>query len=88
MLRLCDKAGWSYSRAQPACGSIFKLAWTGDSTQVGRPSMRFFTNGGQSWSPEYRGGGRAGWYYSRAQPTCGSIPILAWPGDLLAGGQA
>jgi len=34
LLRLCDKAGWSYSRAQPACGSVFALAWTGDSTQV------------------------------------------------------
>ena len=34
MLRLCDKSGWSYSRAQPSCGSIFSLAWTGDSTQV------------------------------------------------------
>ena len=34
LLRLCDKAGWSYSRAQPACGSVFALAWTGDSTQA------------------------------------------------------
>jgi len=35
MLRLCDKTGWSYSREQPTCGSIFGLGWTADSTQVG-----------------------------------------------------
>ena len=34
MLRLCDKTGWSHSREQPNCGSIFSLAWTADSTQV------------------------------------------------------
>jgi len=34
MLRLCDKTGWSYSREQPTCGSVFALAWTADSTQV------------------------------------------------------
>ena len=38
MLRLCDKTGWSYSRDQPDCGSIFELAWTADSTQVTTPS--------------------------------------------------
>eukprot|EP00965_Chrysotila_dentata_P160089 5286617-Pleurochrysis_carterae.AAC.1 len=34
MLRLCDKTGWSYSREQPTCGSVFALAWTADSTQA------------------------------------------------------
>ena len=34
MLRLCDKTGWSHSREQPNCGSIFNLSWTADSTQV------------------------------------------------------
>lgn len=34
MLRLCDKTGWSYSREQPVCGSVFALSWTADSTQV------------------------------------------------------
>ena len=34
MLRLCDKTGWSHSREQPNCGSVFNLSWTADSTQV------------------------------------------------------
>lgn len=34
MLRLCDKTGWSHSREQPDCGSLFEIAWTADSTQV------------------------------------------------------
>jgi len=38
MLRLCDKTGWSYSRDQPSCGSLFDLSWTADSTQVAAAS--------------------------------------------------
>ncbi len=34
MLRLCDKAGWSYSRAAPAVGSVYDVAWSADSTQL------------------------------------------------------
>ncbi|XP_076064271.1 intraflagellar transport protein Oseg5 [Oratosquilla oratoria] len=33
-LRLCDKAGWSYSLEKPNTGSIFNLAWSSDGTQV------------------------------------------------------
>ena len=36
MLRLCDKTGWSHSRDQPECGSLFDIACTADSTQAGR----------------------------------------------------
>jgi intraflagellar transport protein 80 len=38
MLRLCDKTGWSHSRDQPSCGSIFNVAWTADSTQLAAAS--------------------------------------------------
>lgn len=38
MLRLCDKTGWSHSRDQPDCGSLFHIAWTADSTQVAAAS--------------------------------------------------
>ncbi|XP_019850408.1 PREDICTED: intraflagellar transport protein 80 homolog [Amphimedon queenslandica] len=34
-LRLCDKAGWSHSLDKPQCGTIFKLAWSDDGTNVG-----------------------------------------------------
>ncbi|KAL3846590.1 hypothetical protein ACJMK2_017565 [Sinanodonta woodiana] len=34
-LRLCDKAGWSYALEKPNTGSIFKLSWSSDGTQVG-----------------------------------------------------
>lgn len=33
-LRLCDKAGWSYALEKPNTGSIFQIAWSGDSTQI------------------------------------------------------
>ena len=33
-LRLCDKIGWSHSLDKPATGSIFKIAWSADGTQV------------------------------------------------------
>ena len=33
-LRLCDKLGWSHSLDKPATGSIYKIAWSGDGTQV------------------------------------------------------
>ncbi|OWF41163.1 intraflagellar transport protein 80 homolog [Mizuhopecten yessoensis] len=33
-LRLCDQAGWSYSLEKPNTGSLFKLAWSSDGTQV------------------------------------------------------
>ncbi|XP_076095976.1 intraflagellar transport protein 80 homolog [Mytilus galloprovincialis] len=33
-LRICDQAGWSYSLEKPNTGSLFKLAWSGDGTQV------------------------------------------------------
>lgn len=33
-LRLCDQAGWSYSLEKPNSGSLFKLAWSSDGTQV------------------------------------------------------
>ncbi|PSN36206.1 hypothetical protein C0J52_07301 [Blattella germanica] len=33
-LRLCDKAGWSYSLEKPNTGSIFNIAWSSDGTQV------------------------------------------------------
>lgn len=34
-LKLCDKAGWSYSLDKPQCGTVLKLAWSNDGTQVG-----------------------------------------------------
>lgn len=34
-LRLCDKAGWSYALEKPNTGSLFKLSWSSDGTQVG-----------------------------------------------------
>ncbi|XP_052215553.1 intraflagellar transport protein 80 homolog isoform X1 [Dreissena polymorpha] len=33
-LRLCDKAGWSYALEKPNTGSVFKLSWSSDGTQV------------------------------------------------------
>jgi len=33
-LRLCDKIGWSHSLDKPTTGSIFKIAWSADGTQV------------------------------------------------------
>jgi len=33
-MRLCDKTGWTCTRAQPRTGSILNLAWTADGTQV------------------------------------------------------
>ena len=33
-LRLCDKIGWSHSLDKPATGSIYKIAWSSDGTQV------------------------------------------------------
>ena len=33
-LRLCDKIGWSHSLDKPATGSIYKIAWSADGTQV------------------------------------------------------
>ncbi|KAJ8310611.1 hypothetical protein KUTeg_012476 [Tegillarca granosa] len=33
-LRLCDQTGWSYALEKPNTGSIFKLAWSSDGTQV------------------------------------------------------
>ena len=35
-LRLCDKIGWSHSLEKPATGSIYKIAWSADGTQVRR----------------------------------------------------
>ncbi|KAA0196998.1 hypothetical protein HAZT_HAZT008351 [Hyalella azteca] len=31
-IRLCDKNGWCHSQHQPACGSLFNLAWSNDGT--------------------------------------------------------
>ncbi|KAJ8916293.1 hypothetical protein NQ315_016434 [Exocentrus adspersus] len=33
-LRLCDYSGWSRSLEKPNTGSIYKLAWSGDGTQL------------------------------------------------------
>ncbi|XP_017775258.1 PREDICTED: intraflagellar transport protein 80 homolog [Nicrophorus vespilloides] len=33
-LRLCDHSGWSRSLEKPATGSIYKLAWSSDGTQL------------------------------------------------------
>jgi intraflagellar transport protein 80 len=33
-LRLCDKAGWSYSLEKPNTGSVLRIAWTADGTQL------------------------------------------------------
>ena len=33
-LRLCDKIGWSHSLDKPATGSIYKISWSADGTQV------------------------------------------------------
>ena len=33
-LRLCDKIGWSHSLDKPNTGSVYKIAWSGDGTQV------------------------------------------------------
>ena len=33
-LRLCDKIGWSHSLDKPATGSLYKIAWSADGTQV------------------------------------------------------
>mmetsp|Transcript_40835 Transcript_40835/g.96743 ORF Transcript_40835/g.96743 Transcript_40835/m.96743 type:complete len:767 (+) Transcript_40835:180-2480(+) len=33
-LRLCDRTGWSYSREHVATGSINRIAWTSDGTQL------------------------------------------------------
>jgi len=33
-LRLCDKAGWSYTLEKPQCGSFFNIAWAKDGTQL------------------------------------------------------
>ncbi|CAG0895960.1 unnamed protein product [Cyprideis torosa] len=33
-LRLCDRAGWSYSLEKPNVGSLLDLAWSQDGTQV------------------------------------------------------
>ena len=37
-LRLCDKIGWSHSLEKPATGSIYKIAWSADGTQVRKES--------------------------------------------------
>ena len=40
-LRLCDKIGWSHSLDKPATGSIYKIAWSADGTQVsGKTSIK------------------------------------------------
>ena len=33
-LRLCDKIGWSHSLDKPSTGSVYKISWSGDGTQV------------------------------------------------------
>ena len=33
-LRLCDKKGWSHSLEKPNTGSILRIAWSNDGTQV------------------------------------------------------
>ncbi|XP_062521440.1 intraflagellar transport protein 80 homolog [Corticium candelabrum] len=33
-LRLCDKAGWSYSLEKPNTGSVLRISWTTDGTQL------------------------------------------------------
>ncbi|XP_040569650.2 intraflagellar transport protein 80 homolog [Lepeophtheirus salmonis] len=33
-LRLCDKIGWSHSLDKPETGSIYKIAWSNDGTQL------------------------------------------------------
>eukprot|EP00163_Fabomonas_tropica_P033271 TRINITY_DN8656_c0_g1_i1.p1 TRINITY_DN8656_c0_g1~~TRINITY_DN8656_c0_g1_i1.p1 ORF type:complete len:654 (+),score=157.92 TRINITY_DN8656_c0_g1_i1:218-2179(+) len=33
-LRLCDRTGWCYCMERPETGSIFKLAWTTDGTEL------------------------------------------------------
>jgi hypothetical protein len=33
-LRLCDKIGWSHSLDKPPTGSIYKISWSADGTQV------------------------------------------------------
>ena len=38
-LRLCDKIGWSHSLDKPATGSIYKIAWSADGTQVSGKSL-------------------------------------------------
>ena len=32
--RLCDKIGWSHSLDKPSTGSLYKIAWSADGTQV------------------------------------------------------
>ena len=34
MLRLCNKTGWTYSFNKIDSGSLFKLSWSGDGTNV------------------------------------------------------
>ena len=38
-LRLCDKIGWSHSLDKPSTGSVYKISWSGDGTQVGKFSL-------------------------------------------------
>ena len=57
MLRLCDKAGWSYSRAAPSVGSLFDIAWTNDSTQVAAGCASGAILFGQLVNREIRAGG-------------------------------
>ena len=38
-LRLCDKIGWSHSLDKPSTGSVYKISWSGDGTQVGQFSL-------------------------------------------------
>ncbi|TPX35764.1 hypothetical protein SmJEL517_g02004 [Synchytrium microbalum] len=33
LIRVCDRAGWSYAMEQPNCGSVYSIAWTTDGTQ-------------------------------------------------------
>ena len=43
-LRLCDKIGWSHSLDKPATGSIYKIAWSADGTQVSGKTSIEYTN--------------------------------------------
>ena len=43
-LRLCDKIGWSHSLDKPATGSIYKIAWSADGTQVAGSMVHHLTS--------------------------------------------
>ena len=42
-LRLCDKIGWSHSLDKPSTGSVYKIAWSADGTQVSVTSPTYQT---------------------------------------------